>query len=104
MLLFCLQSATSVKHLAFPVFSLVSRKGGKGVSWAPCPQGGPLPWVGGDKSRMKESAPLDGSEGIAGAGGGQGQVADKKNDSSGLTPRVFHASPSPGLARGLEKV
>ena len=53
---------------------------------------------------MKESAPLDGSEGIAGAGGGQGQVADKKNDSSGLTPRVFHASPSPGLARGLEKV
>ena len=40
-LLFCLQSATSVKHLAFPVFSLVSQEGGEGVSWAPCPQGGP---------------------------------------------------------------
>ena len=44
----------------------------------PLPPVGPLPWVGGDKLRMKESAQLDGSEGIAGAGGGQGQVADKK--------------------------
>ena len=47
---------------------------------------------------MKESAPLDGSEGIAGAGGGQGQVADKKNDSSGLTLTRPCKRPREGLS------
>ena len=41
----------------------------------------------------------------ASLGLGEGRVRLQiKNDSSGLTPRAFHASPSPGLARGLEKV
>lgn len=44
----------------------------------PLPPGGPLPWVGGDKLKMKESAQHDGSEGTAGAGGGQAQAGDKK--------------------------
>ena len=46
---------------------------------------------------MKESAPLDGSEGIAGAGGGQGQVADKKMTAQASPPGCSMPHPHQAL-------
>lgn len=65
--MFCLQSATSGKHLALPVLSLAgpaSRR--EGGTLGPLPLGSPF--IGSEKGDEKDLLSLDGSEGVAGCG------------------------------------